>query len=193
MNKELILWVVCGSGLVFSLWGALDFQKTQKTYFQTMITEKANLQRNVKDLKKDLLFIKTHQKELTFLTQKGWLFPHNRLIAIESLEELCHSLSEVSYTFDPENLKTFGENSTFKVTKIVFEVGALLDTDIYDFMDRLLENFPGILIPHELTLSRSAPVNEKNLFSLRKEETFSFMTGKLIFEWVSIKKQNHEE
>ncbi len=193
MKIELSLWVGCGGGLILSLCGSIGFQSTQKNYFQTMRTEQKALQRNVKDLKNDLIFIKAHQKELMFLTQKGWFLPHNRLVAAEALEELCHTLSEVSYTFEPENLKTIGGDSPFKVTKIVFEVRALLDTDIYDFVDRLLDNFPGILVSHELTLVRSPSANEKNLFSLSKEETFSFMTGKLVFEWFAMKKQSHEK
>lgn len=193
MKRELLLWISLGSGVVVSLWWTTGFRETQETYFKNVKSERGALQTNLKILKNDLVFMRDHQKELNFLDKKGWFLPKNRLIAGEILEKLPHSLNEVEYTFEPEITKTIRERYAFKVTKIVFEVGALLDSDIYAFVHEILEKFPGILIPYEFTLTRGEEVSEKNILALRQNRRSNFVVGKLIFEWFALGKENHEK
>jgi hypothetical protein len=162
-------------GFILGLWAVIDFKTTQETYFTQLATKKNTLQGHLKNLEDDLTFLKTHQKELDFLAEKGWFVPKSRLIAGEVLEMLRSSLNNVRYTFEPETLKEAGH---FKVTKIVLEGGALLDTDIYEFVEALLEEFPGILRPNELILEKGEHPN--------------FVVGKLVFEWVSMGGKNNE-
>ncbi|OJW51046.1 MAG: hypothetical protein BGO67_11990 [Alphaproteobacteria bacterium 41-28] len=175
MKRELFLVFGLSCGLIICLWVAIDFKNTQETYFTQSATEKNTLQRHLKILEDDLTFLKIHQKELDFLAEKGWFISKSRLIAGEVLEKRRGSLNDVRYTFEPETLR---EANNFKVTKIVVEVGALLDTDIYEFVESLLEGFPGILRPNEFILEKGVHPN--------------FVVGKLVFEWVSMGGKNDE-
>jgi hypothetical protein len=178
VKREFLLMLGLSCGLTFGLWTAVDFKNVQGIYFTKVTTEKRNLQRHLKALEDDLTFLKVHQKELDFLVGKGWLTPKNRLVAGEVLEKQHGSLNSVQYTFEPESIKNLDEDHTFKVTSIVMEIGALLDTDIYEFVDSLLEEFPGILRPHELTFEKGEHPN--------------FVVGKLVFEWFALAPKVHE-
>jgi hypothetical protein len=189
MKQKLFFWRELSASVILAcaLWAAFDFCETQKTCFNQTVAEKVSLQRDIKTLEADITFIKEHQKEIDFLIKKGWFIPKSRLIAGEAITKLQGSLNDVQYTFEPETTKSLKDSQdTFKMTKIELEVGALLDTDIYSFIHNLLETFPGILIPRELTLSRSAEINENNLLALRHNTRPHFITGKLIFEWVTL-------
>lgn len=193
MKKELLLWAGFGFGMILSLWVSLDFQETQKALFQKAKTEQSALQNNVKALRDDLIFIKDHQKEFNFLIEKGWFIPKSRLIAGEVIEQLQSSLNEVQYIFEPESTQNLKESHTFKVTKVVMEVGALFESDVYAFVEALIENFPGILSLHELSLTRGEEINERSLLALRNNEPPNFVVGKLVFDWFSMGTENREK
>ncbi len=176
MKGEPLLMLGLGCGFTLGLWAAIDFQNTQEMHMSQLRTEKQALQHQLKALKDDLSFLKSHQKELDFLVEKGWFLPKNRLIAGGVLEKLCGSLNDVQYTFEPEMLV---EEHNFKVTKIVIKIGTFLDTDIYEFVESLLEKFPGILRPHEV--------------NLEKGEHPNFVVGKLILEWIAMGGKAHED
>ena len=192
MKRELFLILGLGCGISLGFWIAVDFQRTQETHFIRSDQEKNSLKNQVNALKNDVNFVKKHQEELDFLIEKGWFIPKNRLIAGEILEKLRVSLNEIQYTFEPEIIQNLEEEYPFKVTKIIIEVGALLESDIYEFLDTILEKFSGILRLHEFTLSHGEEVNKKNLSALRKNVCPNFVKGKLIFEWFALGRQDHE-
>jgi len=193
MKAELLFWASLGGGVFISLFGACEFRKTQEIHFNQTKSEQCFLQKNLKTLQDDYAFMRNHQKEFAFLVKKGWYSPTNRLIAGESIGKFQSLLNEVQYTFEPEYTKTLGEAYTFKVTKIVIDVGALLDSDVYDFIHELLKQFPGILIPLEITLAHGENVNEDNLLALRHKERPNFIAGRLVFEWFAMGEENHEK
>lgn len=193
MKRQIAFWICMSSGIIISFWAATEFRETQETHFNRIKMEKLSLQKKIRALENDIAFVKDHQKELDFLVSKGWFLPKNRLIAGEILEKLRGSLNKVHYTFEPENAKNMGEEYAFKVTKIVLEVAALLDSDVYEFIQEILKEFPGILIPLEFTLTRGEEINEKNLLALRQKDGPNFIDGKLIFEWFALKKDGHEK
>lgn len=192
MKREFLLILGLSCAFILGLWAAIDFKNTQETLFTKSRTEKRSIQSQIKSLEDDLTFLKAHQKELDFLVEKGWFIPKSRLVAGEILEKRGGSLNDVQYTFEPESIKSLGDDHTFKVTNIVVEGGALFESDIYAFLNGLLDTFPGILRPHEFILSRGEEVNEKSLLALRQKERPNFVVGKLVLEWFVMGKKVHE-
>lgn len=179
MKRVPLLMLGLNCGLFLVLWAALDFKTTHEINFTKIKTEKRTLQTHIKVLEDDLDFLKTHQNELDFLAEKGWFIPKSRLIAGDVLEKMHSSLTDVQYTFEPETVKSFGKEHPFKMTKIIMKGGAPLDTDIYEFIELLLKEFPGILKSQELILAKGDSPN--------------LIEGKFVFEWVSMEQKANED
>jgi hypothetical protein len=176
MKKEAFQWIGMGSGFIASVLAGFYYLETQKAHFLKMEEDYENLHRQLKELEKDLAFVNRHQKDLALLVEKGWFVPKSRLIAAETIEQLSSMLPHVRYTFEPEKITKREGNQTYKVTLLTFVIEALLDTDIYAFLQVLLEKFPGVLCPRELMLMRK---------DMTQEEAPTFVEGTLVLEWVS--------
>ena len=172
---------------------ALYLRQTQKIYFNTARETHDGLQRKLKALEDDLDFLKNHQKQINFLTKKGWFSPQNRLIGGETINKWTAPLNAVRFTIEPETINEITTGYSFKVSRIILETDALLDTDIYDCVANLLKNFPGILRLQKLSIHRNENVNELNLSALRQQKRPNFIIGEIIMEWVSMEGKKHEE
>lgn len=176
MKKDSFQWVGMGSGLILSVLAGFYYLETQKAHFSKVNGDHENLRRQLKELEKDLAFANRYQKDLALLVEKGWFVPQSRLIAAVTIEQLSSILPHVRYTFEPEKITKGEGNQTYKVTSLTFVIGALLDTDIYVFLQVLLEKFPGVLCPRELMLTRK---------DVTQEEEPTFVEGTLVLDWVS--------
>lgn len=172
-----------GSGFVLSMLAGFHYMETEKDHFLKVQEDQGGLQRQLKELEKDLAFMNRHQKDLAFLVEKGWFMPTNRLIAGEMIEQLAAPLNDVRYTFEPEKTTKGERNQPYKATLLTITMSALLDTDVYRFLQVLLEKFPGVLCPHELRLTRK---------DMTQEAPTSFVEGTLVLEWVS-SGEDHEK
>jgi len=172
MKKEALFWAGLSFGCIFGLYVAVSHRQSQESLFNKVNDKKLALEKEADLLKRDINFIVVNQKKIKFLSEKGWFFPKNRLIAGKVIENLQFLVDKVSYRFDPETVTTLKNRFSYKVTQVSFETESLLDTDLYTFIDQLVETFPGILIPRELTLAR-------------QQGGPNFMKGRLVFDWFS--------
>jgi hypothetical protein len=179
MIKENLIWIGLTFGCALGLGSAITFRKIQESYFNQINGEMFSFQKKVQDLKKVRDFVSAHQKEIDYVTEKSWISPINRLIAREFLETLSPLLKKLSYRFDPETIKNFRDDRDFRVTQISFETEADTDVDLYMFLDELMKDFPGILIPRDLTFTR------------HKDKPG--VGGKFVVDWVVMKEELNEE
>jgi hypothetical protein len=179
MTKENLIWIGLTMGCVVGLWSAISFRKIQEEYFNETNMENLSHKKKAQVLKNSENFMKLHEKEINYLTEKSWFSPENRLNAGEFLSHLTPLLKSFSYQFDPEIIKTFRSNLAFRVTQINFEAEADTDLDLYKFIDELMKEFPGIILPRELTLTR------------HKDKPG--VKAKFVVDWVAMKDDLHEE
>lgn len=178
MKGEGFIWGIANILVMYSLWNAHHFQQEHEFFFDKNAAEYKNLKKSVDTIKKELDFLKQHQKEFEYLKEKGWMQPKSRLIAGNSLEEISDSLSKINYRFEPEVTKRLEDKYLFTVTQMTIDVEASRDTDIYDFMERLLENFSGIVRVSELILKR--------------DQDDHMIVGRLIMEWMAMGCEKNE-
>lgn len=186
MKRQHVLWIGLGGGIILALWTALDFEESQKALYHKTLLEKEGLYKGIKSLKEEVKFLQKNQNKINSLMEKGWFQPNSRLIGGEAIENLKGPLTTLQYTFEPETTKSLEDGNALKITQMDLEVTALLDTHIYSFTENLLEQFPGVLTPVELTFTREDEINKKNLEALKQNATLSFIKGKLIFEWFAM-------
>lgn len=179
MTKENLIWAGLILGCAVGLWSAISSRKIQEEYFKQTQTENLSLQKKAMDLKNSEDFMKRHEKEMSYLTEKSWFSPENRLTVGDFLSHLAPLLKRFSYQFDPEIIKNFRADMAFRVTQINFEAEADTDLDLYKFLDELMKEFPGILLPRELILTR------------HKDKPG--VKGKFVVDWIAMKEGPHEE
>ena len=193
MKPSLLLKSGLGSGLFLGICVALYCQQTQKASFNHVARKHHTLQKELEVLKNDLDFLKKNHNHLHDLIKKGWLLPQNRLIAGEKMNQWGHSLNAVRFTIEPESIKEIESKYFFKVSKIIIEIDALFDNNIYEFTRNILKNFPGVLILRTFSIGRQEEVNTTNLLALREKRRPNFVVGEIICEWVSMEIEKHEE
>lgn len=179
MKSKIFLLTSLSIGCAVGIWISTAFRVAQEETFYHAKRDRNFLQQGKKVLREDLAFLEAHQKEIDFLKKKGWEFPKNRLVVGECLEKLRPFGVEVSYRLDPETHKDLEETISFKVTQIAVEMSAALDSEIYAFIDRLLKEFPGILVPRELTVTR-------------QKEAENLIKSKFVVDWFAMREDGHE-
>lgn len=173
MKRDIFFNIILSAGCICLLWATHVFQKTQKHTLDQAVRENTLLKRECQILKRDHVFLESSSKEREMLRKKGWFSPLNRLIADEFLQSLRPRFRKMSYQFEPEILKTI-EDIAFKVTRVSLETESFLDLELYEFIDTLSTEFPGILLPREITLTR-------------QKDTPLFISGTFVFDWVSLR------
>lgn len=166
-----IMMITLGIGLSIGLWKATEYRGSREMFYNTLASEMNDLQCRLNALRADRTFMREHHKDIKFLTLKKWSSPENRLIAGECIEEGGRNLSALKYTFEPAILISLENGFTYKVTKIIIDLMATLDTDVYIFIEKLTRYFPGIL-----------HISEVNL-ALNTENPPPYIKGTLVFNW----------
>lgn len=170
--------MICGA-LYFQQWAESELKKAQEI--------RRSLRKDLKHLEEELCFLNHHKQTLTFLEKKGWFTPSNRLIAAEKIKEAAVSLNKINFTFEPEEIEEHKTGYSFRITRLILETSALLDTQVYDFIENILRSFPGILMLRKLSLARDEPFN---FSALNQNKQLNFVRGEIIFEWVAMGGKN---
>jgi hypothetical protein len=172
MKKEILIRALFTLSCLGIFCLTFSFYHGTKSTFDRLTSETHKLQHEAFSLEADIAFLRHQGRELKFLETAGWLIPQSRLLAQEMLEKLGKNFDKVDYIFEPEQIIAKGGSYSYKSTKILWSSEALFDTDIFDFLEDIFEQFPGILTLQEMTLSK---INTPKRFIL----------GKLIFEWTA--------
>jgi hypothetical protein len=121
----------------------------------------------------DIQFFKEAAFELQILEEKKWFSPERRPVAGRLIKSLCAGFTKCEYAFEPEERIMTQNGTTLKRTTILIDAEAFLDTDIYVFLEKFLEAFPGVVLASEIQLE------------LQGFESIPFIRGRLVFEWFS--------
>lgn len=142
---------------------------------QNLTQQVLTLQREITQYHQDQTYLQDHHETLQVLKSKGWEIPKSRLVAGEGLEELQGSNLTSEFTFHPQSTFPLIEGIEAYCTKIMVESKANTDISIYEMIERVLINFPGIIFPQELTLTRMDEAGEAHV------------KGTLVLDWISLK------
>ncbi|MBX9620948.1 MAG: hypothetical protein K2X28_02795 [Alphaproteobacteria bacterium] len=190
MKKEVLVLSLLTLSCLSIFLLTLNFYHETKSAFNQLTSEAHKLQQQVFALEGDIAFLKRHENELQFLKEKGWMIPKNRLLAQETFEKASKGFGKIDFSFEPEQSLLKGDMYSYKITKIILNCEAILDSDIFIFLEDIFRDFPGILTLHEITLSRGDALTETSLFALSQGASPHFILGNLIFEWAAMDRSN---
>lgn len=186
MKKEILIWSLLTLSCLCVFLLTLNFYHGTKSDFNQLTSAVHKLQKQVFALESDISFLKHHQSELQFLKEKGWMIPKNRLLAQEIFKKASDEFGKVEFSFEPEQSLLKGDTYSYKITKIIWSCESILDSDIFIFLENIFQDFPGILILHEITLSRGEALTEASLLALNQGSSPHFILGNIVFEWVAM-------
>jgi hypothetical protein len=186
MKKKILIWLLLTLSCLGVFLLTLNFYHGTKTAFNQLTSDVHKLQQKVFTLESNISFLRRHESELQFLKEKGWMIPRNRLLVQEVFEKASKSFGKTDFSFEPEQSLLKGDTYSYKITKIIWSCEAILDSDIFIFLEDIFREFPGILILHEMTLSRGDALTESSLLALHQGTSPHFILGNLIFEWVAM-------
>lgn len=187
MKQKQLFMVVFLIGLGGAIGGAHIYQYKQSLAVNALKNQKSSLSQKVHSLKTDIRFMKEHATNIQSLNEKGYLSSHHRLKIGEYLEKLASPLMFFTYTFEPESIQQYGPSHIYPSTKIIFQVNARLDKEVFIFIENLLATFPGVLIPKELMFSRETIKGGGTSSGFR-----DCITATLIFDWVKLQEAKNE-
>lgn len=172
MKKEILIGALFTLSCLAVFFLTFSFYHGNKSSFDRLTSDTHKLEQEAFSLEADIAFLRHQERELKFLEAAGWFNPQNRLLIQKIVQSLGKNFDNVDYIFEPEQIIAKGGPYSYKSTKILWSGEALFDSDIFDFLEDIFEQFPGILTLQEMTLSR---INTQKRFIL----------GKLIFEWTA--------
>lgn len=144
LNIVLILVLISYGLTSFAYWGIqyFNFQKSKNIF------EKQR--EHINQIQENLNFLESHKKEIARLIKMGWFSRKNRLTAAEKIKQLNNNLILTNIIFEPEFYDCLDSAYALNINKIKIDLKASNEKDIYRFIERLVQHFPGFFLFNEL-------------------------------------------
>ncbi len=173
--KSFILFAL-GFAMVSYASGSLIFFWIHRLNYGEVVENLNNLKTRIMIKIDDIKFMDSHKNDIAYLIRKNWFSRKNRLVAAEKIKALHGNLALTNIIFEPEYYDSLDSSYTFNRNKIKIEFKAFDEHDIYAFIDRLYQGFPGIVIINEF----------------KESYQDDFFQCQLILDWVSFDEENTE-
>jgi hypothetical protein len=167
---------------------------------------KASIAKTTKGLAQaedDQKYVVSHEQEYEDLLHGDRLVPHTERVAITQMQTLYQQrgLSALTYTFTAgatRAVASAGKPSNaggykLKLETVTLKVGAPLDTQVYDFMMDLGENFPGTAVVEGFTLERAAEITTDELNQVAHGQDSGLVKGEIVFTWRTAEKEQETD
>lgn len=157
------------------------------------------LQAKVRSTQRELDLLADSKATFERLLGDGFLDRQNRLAAAKTLERLrgAYGLAGLQYEIRPEarrgDLVPAGQDLSVISTEVSITMRGLLDTDLVAFARAVTDELPGQVRLKSLALQRARTPDEDGLQALRDGQWVSFVQGKAVFEWRTLRFPTAEE
>jgi hypothetical protein len=155
------------------------------------------LTKNLKQAKDDHKYILDHRDEFDELTHSDRLIPHTRSVATAQLAKLAlgRGLTTLSYSFSAAGDKTTSRDQVtggyrVQVENIDLKVGSALDTQIFELVTDMNENFPGVAVVESLAMERAADLTTDALNAVSRGQESGLVKGVIGLSWRTAQAQD---
>lgn len=137
--------------------------------------------------------LEANENRYTTLRDRGFFLNQDRIEARARMIILRQEADIYGITYKIEPIEQLEDNSFVSETdqivmsKIEVELRSVTDLEALDFVERMQQEFSGLVVLKELTLERADDaVSPENLQKLSKGEAVELVKGKASFDWYSI-------
>jgi hypothetical protein len=150
-----------------------------------------SLRRDIRELRGDSTFVADKMPEYQALRQKGFLEPQSRMQAASLIESLAltHKINELKYEFRPEErhkLNVPRADVEVVSSTIMLQLNALLDEDIFAFLDAVTQRLKGHVAVRGFRIGRM----EEDFGGILKRVSTgarpSTVTAQLVIDWTTM-------
>jgi hypothetical protein len=149
--------------------------------------------RNAKQSREDREFILGNQEKYEELLHGDRLIPHTRRVATDQLAALARArgLTTLTYDIAAAGVRAAATAASqpakggyrVKVEQMSLKVGAPLDTDVFDFLMDLGENFPGSAVVEQFSLERAAGLTTDALNQVSRGRESGLVKSEIHVTW----------
>jgi hypothetical protein len=155
-------------------------------------SERARLQQEIIDLPAKYEQLKKNEARYEGFLAHGYTKTQDRIAARQRLDELRNEsgIRGIDYNIDAQEILKSDES--YAVTDDMVRSGinvsfkALTDVEIRDFVDKMQNEFDGLVVLKNLDLERKEPLTQDNLAKLSMKTPVDFIEGKASFDWYSL-------
>lgn len=153
-------------------------------------SEISRLQGKIENTKTELKEYKDNLPQYQSLEKRGFMSGQDRFQISRDLDTVRQSANLGGFSFRIDDLKlvenTDAQNANMKVLNSrinVDNVGALLDINMFDFIDRMSLNFPAHTRLHSFKIDRRDPLNALTLNKIAAKGQVSLISATAVFDW----------
>jgi hypothetical protein len=152
--------------------------------------------------KDDHKYVVDNMQKYEELLRGDRLVPHTRRVAMTQMQKLAldRKLTTLSYNFTAlgDSAPGAARNAVkggykLRTDRVDLKIGSALDTQVYDFVTDLGENFPGAAVVEQLTLERAPEISGDALNQVSRGQESGLVKGDVVFAWKTAQKQEEEE
>ncbi len=154
--------------------------------------DRLRLVRDIRDLPGKYAQLIANEGRYDTLSQKGFFLDQDRIDARTRLDNLRAEagLRGITYDIKPqekvEHPQSYALNKELVKSQVSVDFKGLTDLEMRDFINRMRNEFGGLVILANVNFERKDPVNLMTLSKLRRQELVDFVGGSAEFYWYSI-------
>jgi len=176
-----------GAALVyFYLIPDLQAKKQKVSEIQANI---ASTNQEIEEFKLQIAEVNKYKGLLSALEGNRFINNQDRILAAEVLESLrsISRLNNIVYTVSPAVYNDVFEGKGQVISsEINFDVQAMMDKDVYDFIFLLSKSLPGFITVSKLSIRRIVnSIDESVLDSIRRKSSRELLTATFTINWYS--------
>lgn len=155
-------------------------------------SERSRLQTEIAELPGKHAALEASEHRYDVLRQKGFFVTQDRIEARVRMSGLRSEsrLNGLTYRIEPQEKKDnpnfTSETEQVVVSGIETEMRSLTDLEALEFVERMQNEFSGLVVLKSLSMERKEEPTTENLKELSQGRAVDFITGKASFEWYSI-------
>ncbi len=155
--------------------------------------ELVSISREIQELPERHAALKVSDNKYVALMMRGLFADQDRIEARSRIDKIrgLSGLRGVEYKIEPQKLETnaavTGINGEVMLTSVDVQIKSLTDLEMRTFIQRMHDEFSGLVIVKKIKFDRSNAVSDENLLRLTKKDPVDFVTGSVSFDWYSMK------
>lgn len=175
------------------------WQKWFIPQFEQLTTEKnsvqsdrSRLQQDIRDLPSKYAELHANEDRYDKLVTGGFTSQQDRILARTNMDNLRVETGVRGLTYDIspqekiDHPQSYALNMDLAKSEIKVKLKGLSDIEMRDFIERIQQNFSGLVVADRLMLTHKEELNETNLTQLSKKIPVDFVEGEATFKWYNL-------
>lgn len=195
IKRLILLAILIGINAVIAagyfLWVEPSLEEAQQK-LTAVKTDISNLQSKIQNTKQELAEYQANLPKYQALETSGFMSNQDRFQISRDLDTVRTNAQLASFNFRIDNLQEVdipeAKNASMKVinSRINIEnLSPLLDINFFDFLDKMVTDFPSHVRLDNFSIERGDPLNGSALQKIAFDQPIKLVKGRAVFDWIT--------